>query len=225
MNKKNIIIVSASAASSAPWQGWQDCASQSAVKSVIIWKSVAICAPTQKRGGTMINLESNNTKTCLLYWCFPCALRKQTECFPRALIELELRSEEPAFHFHPFFHQIKASKCNFCLFSIKDGAFADFHSLLCFFLLFPQSRFFDSLSAECFQCIAMVGQWDAGTAQKNRFVLFLDSASVTIYPPHHLPQGTGFSDNKPLVLLLFCPQCELHLMIYSRCEISPAALE
>ena len=52
----------------------------------------------------------------------------------------------------------------------------------------------------------MVGQWDAGTAQKNRFVLFLDSASVTIYPPQHLPQGTGFSDNKPLVLLPFCPQ-------------------
>ena len=114
-----------------------------------------------------------------------------------------LRSMLPIFR--PFFHQIKASKCNFVSF-LKVRAFSDFHSLLCFLLLFPQSRFFDSLSAECFQCIAMVGQWDAGTAQKNRFVLFLDSASVTIYPPQHLPQGTGFSDNKPLVLLPFCPQ-------------------
>ena len=108
-----------------------------------------------------------------------------------------LRSMLPIFR--PFFHQIKASKCNFVSF-LKVRAFSDFHSLLCFLLLFPQSRFFDSLSAECFQCIAMVGQWDAGTAQKNRFVLFLDSASVTIYPPHHLPQGTGFSDNN----LWFC---------------------
>ena len=42
-------------------------------------------------------------------------------------------------------------------------------------------------------------------AKKQICVVFRLSLSHDL-PPHHLPQGTGFSDNKPLVLLPFCPQ-------------------